>query len=269
MSHVIAVVSASGGAGRSTVSYYLAYSLAKQFGEKALLIDLGAASMTNAMAQTCGMTEYLAGQASISEGLQNIEENFDCLPLGKLDPIEFPIFAKCLNSEKLASALEALNQDYQWIFFDTPAGFGALTQAILNCCNFVIPLVQARPSALTNFWTLLRLIQNWQQANQQLRQLLGVLPTRVNPQCSVSRAAMSDIWSGMTGLFEVMIPETPAFEQALISEENGLIPSNSREMQRFQFLALEVQSRIQSIMKEVSYESSQLVSAPAYAPQVV
>ncbi len=132
--HTVGVTSAQPSDGKSTISINLAFSLA-ELGKRVLLLDADMRRSTihekANIEKTPGLSNLLNGTTnSIAAAIKsyrssNSDTAFDVIPGG--DIIQNP--SELLNSERMASLLKALSNNYDYIVIDLPP-IGAVVDAV-------------------------------------------------------------------------------------------------------------------------------------------
>lgn len=149
---VLVITSAVAEEGKSEVCANLAASLA-QSGKKVLLIDadMRKPSQHHLWGETnqYGLSHFLVGQANETQVFCNVLENLTLLPSGVVPPNPLAI----LDSERMASLLQASAKKFDYVIIDTPPLLGAADASVLgNLVDGVLmvmrPRVVSSPSAL-------------------------------------------------------------------------------------------------------------------------
>ena len=133
----IVLTSARENEGKSTVSAELAKSLAEA-GKKTVFIDADmrkSVLMRRSAASRgfCGLSEYLSGQAELSDVLYNTQiQNFDVIFSGRFPPNPVEL----LGSQSFVKLIDMLKSVYDYVIIDSPP-LGAIIDAavIASCCD--------------------------------------------------------------------------------------------------------------------------------------
>ncbi|MBN1656652.1 MAG: AAA family ATPase [Deltaproteobacteria bacterium] len=252
MKNKIAIISTKGGTGKTTSALNLAVVFAER-GRSVLLVDLdpqGAIGHSLAKGDTewVGLADYLMGRAPLETAIIATKlSTLSILPRGKLDPVDIVQYEMALQSvDSIAKIIEAVDADFDCIFFDTPSGLGLVTRTALKIADFVILPLQAEPLALRSIGQTLRVIDHVKTNENESLELLGILATMVQLGEEASFNVMSTVWSGFATVFETVIPRAQVFSAASeaglpIAFLGGRIPPEAR---RFEALATEIEDRI-------------------------
>lgn len=247
----IAVVSAKGGVGKTTVSLNLALAYAES-AYPTLLVDLDPQgsighSLRRADTDWPGLVEVLAGEATVEEVLVRTREpNLALLPRGRLDPVDAVLFEDHLRQPGALDALLApLGDRYVRTLFDTPAGVGVLGRAALEASDFALVVVKAEPLALRTIEQTLRVVEHVRDTSRASLTLLGVLPTMVELDKDHSNAPLLDLWSNLHAVLEANIPRSDTIAQcSLLGSPIGyLTDPPPPEAHRFAQLVAELEQR--------------------------
>jgi len=184
MGKVIAVTNQKGGVGKTTTSVNLAASLAATH-RKVLLLDLD--PQANAT-MGCGVEksaprisayDVLLGQVPLAEGIVHLDHSgFDLLPAnGDLTAAEVKLMDKLAREQRIARALDAVRERYEYIFIDCPPSLNLLTLNALVAADGVIIPMQCEYYALEGLTALLGTIEDVRATvNHDLR-IEGLLRT--------------------------------------------------------------------------------------------
>ncbi len=110
-----------------------------------------------------------------------------------------------LSITRLKNALEAVGDNFDYCFVDTPSSLGMIVSAALAACNYVLIPCQAEPWAVDGLTDLLSVIEEAREINPQIR-VAGVYLTMYEKRrnlMSAIREALSNDFAEHT--FETVI----------------------------------------------------------------
>ena len=155
----IAVVSGKGGVGKSNISINTAMILAEK-GNKVLLFDLdvGMGNINILLGQTSNNTisDFLQKKLSLSDVIQKSVDGVSYISGGNglQDIAEF-------NDEmvdRLLSALEKLQKEYDFIIFDMAAGASAALLEVLVSADDIFVVATPEPTSITDAYSMMKYI---------------------------------------------------------------------------------------------------------------
>jgi chromosome partitioning protein len=263
MSIRLVIASQKGGVGKSTLSMNLALALA-DCGYATVLVDTDPQSSINlhlgkGESQYIGLSQVAAGKAEVEEALvQTNHPNLRLLPKGRLSIGTIPGFEHQLYNhripEKVAQA-ECLKDAI--LLFDTPAGMGMITRAVLRAGTHVI--TPFRPDHL-NLRSMNQIIETivYLQDNENLDlQFLGFVLNMFDRTKPGHQRVVSQLWQDISLVFDTAIPYSDLFEEAQAESRPVFLQQKTPEARRFRQLADEILENIAD--REVNHEIRQLV----------
>ncbi|GAX37578.1 GumC family protein [Nodularia sp. NIES-3585] len=127
----IVVTSSVPGEGKSEVSANLAAVMA-QVGRKVLLVDADMRQPSQhhlwGLLNSIGLSNVMVGQEELSDTIKQITPNLSVLTTGVIPPNPLAL----IDSECMTSLINRLNQQYDYIIFDTPPLIGTVDAAVLG-----------------------------------------------------------------------------------------------------------------------------------------
>jgi cellulose synthase operon protein YhjQ len=152
MSKVITVYSSKGGVGKTTLSSNMGTNLARR-GYKVLIIDTDPQNSVLGVLGielSDGLSELLNHSADVKDVIITTPDGFDFIPAGieaNRDTLEYtqllqdePYFVK-------ESIVEALEDQYDFIIFDTPPGFNPMANSAMLASGVILGLLEADPTS--------------------------------------------------------------------------------------------------------------------------
>lgn len=142
----IMLTSAMPDEGKSSVSFYLAYSLA-QIGKRVLLIDADIrksvlASRYQLEKKVDGLSQYLSGQKTLDEVIYGVNglENFSIIFAGPYSPNPVEL----LEEELFGNIFSKMGQVYDYIIVDTPPMASLIDGAIVSqYCDGAVMVIES------------------------------------------------------------------------------------------------------------------------------
>ena len=176
MGTVLAIVSPTGGVGKTTTAINLASALARR-GRKTLLVDV---DPQGAVRHGVGLTgvEHPAGLADVLAGTHQLQDVVLATPLPWLrvllagsvaDSGDHEAYhAEIARSPKLGELFTRARKRGYIVVVDTPPGLGAVTRRVLAHSQHVIVPLQCEPLALQTTTQILRAVRDATANNKSL-----------------------------------------------------------------------------------------------------
>ena len=231
---IVTFVNQKGGVGKTTTAISVAAALGRR-GQKVLLVDLDAqANATSAagvdtLLDRPGVYELLLEEVDPASCVVAVpEEHIDVIPASTaLAGAEVELVPVMARERRLANALHALRDRYDWIFIDCPPSLGLLTINALTACENVVIPVQCEYMALEG---LSRLMQTLELVRRNLNPglaILGVVLTMYDQRTRLSQQVVDEVRKHFPQTFTTIIPrvvrlsEAPSHGQSIFRYEPG------------------------------------------------
>lgn len=185
MGEIIVVAMNKGGVGKTSLVANISGVLGKDGTKKVLIVDtdgqgnLSLAFGLNPNQYNNTLYEVLMGECPAKDAIIQLDYGVDVLPANDgMNVWEFEVIKNYQNYENpfsiLRTALEAVRDDYDYIFIDTPPSIGLVTgNALVASDKVLIPFV-AETFAVNGLMRLVEVIEDFKQYNPSIT-ILGVV----------------------------------------------------------------------------------------------
>lgn len=217
---VVAFVNQKGGVGKTTSAVSLAAALSRRH-QRVLLVDLDPqANATSASGvtpgQQAGTYQALMDDVPTAECIARPpEEGFSVLPsapeLAGADVELVPLMAR---ERRLATAIQPVLEDYDWIFIDCPPSLGLLTVNALTAAHSVIIPVQCEYMALEGLSHLVGTLGLVRQNLNPSLSVLGVLLTMFDGRTRLAKQVADEVRNHFDETFTTVIPRSVRLSEA-------------------------------------------------------
>ncbi len=216
---VIAFANQKGGVAKTTTTLNLAAAFAEQ-GHRVLCVDMdpqGNLTMSQGIDPDTleqSMFDVLVHDLSIKEVIKRREIDVACASID-LAGAEIAMSTKIGRERSLTKALLVVEEDYDWVFVDTPPSLGLLTVNALTAADQVIVPVQCEYLSMRG---LLQLQNTLAMIRENLNpdvQIAGILPTMVDTRTLHAKEALEILEENFGDrVFGARIRKTVRFAEA-------------------------------------------------------
>ena len=250
MGKIIAVCNQKGGTGKTTTAVNIAACLA-QAGKKILLVDSDPQGNStsglgvNKNTLTRSIYEVLLNKAAIKDVLSPTEFNslFVAPCNVNLTGAEIELVSALARETRLKKALLLVENDFDYIFIDTPPSLGLLTLNALVASNSIIIPIQCEFYALEGVSQLFNTINLIRDGlNQELR-IEGVLLTMADFRTNLTNEVINEIKGFFKEkVYKTVIPrnvklsEAPSFGKPICLYDKNSIGAKKYEEFSLEFL---------------------------------
>ena len=254
----LVIASHKGGVGKSTISLNLAVALAKA-GYKTALVDTDPQGALNISLKK-GNTEY-SGLAEVlwkKEPLHKVLlksklSGLSLLTKGRLAMKSIPQYEKLVyTSDLLGWVACELEKDHDIVIFDTPAGLGMITRAVLRTGTHVLVPFKVDTMNLRSINQIFQVLEMVQQEENPNLNYLGMVLNMFEKDKDSSFRVAGEVWQEFPLVLETTIPMADIFAKASeLGAPLALLGKREHpEAKRFSALAQEVLSLVHPVEEE-------------------
>ncbi len=199
MSRIIAVANQKGGVAKTTTVASIGGALT-EMGRKVLLVDLDPQAC---LSYSLGldpedlefsMHDVLLGRVDVRLAITPTDEGPDLLPATiDLAGTEAHLLTRTGREYALRSALEEVENDYDFILLDCSPSLGVLTVNALTAANEVLIPMQCETLSHRGVRQLLDTVADVRRLCNRNLTVLGVLPTMYDSRTKLAQATLADV----------------------------------------------------------------------------
>lgn len=249
MGRIISVSNQKGGVGKTTTTVNIAAFIAEK-GRRVLIVDIdpqanaGYGLGVRVEEITSTVYEVLTGEKTIAQCVQPTSvPNLSIVPSNiHLSGAQVELLDLEGKEFTLRNAMQAIRDEYDYIFIDCPPSLGILTLNSLVAADSVLIPLQCEYYALEGLSQLLRIIAMVQERLNPRLAIEGVVLTMYDPRTNLAQQVVSDVREFFKEkVFTTIIPrnvrlsEAPSFGKPI-----GTYDRHSTGSDSYEKLALEV-----------------------------
>ena len=223
MAKVIVTAIQKGGVGKSTTVHEIAANLAKMR-KRVLVIDLDGqqnlSHHTGADFEVVSIHDVLMGKVSIFDAIQSVN-GLDVIIADKALHRADRDFDEEEDVRRLALALSAVKDSYNYILIDTPPALGTLPEMALCAADFVLIPNEATVEGAQGLGQLAESIQKIREQYNPKLNIIGVFMAMFNGRTIFNRAMCKQI-EAISNANGIKVLETYIRTSVAVQEAHGL-----------------------------------------------
>lgn len=220
MTHTIAIFNQAGGVAKTTLTHNLGYHLARR-NHRVLLIDMDPqASLTIFMGLDIDALEQTLFDALVNEEPLHIQENLTGMDLAptnlNLSAAETLLVNADLREFRLRSAIEPIEDYYDFILIDCPPSLGLLSYISLVASTHVLVPIETEFKAFQGTNKLLETVARVKSKINRRLKIAGFVPTRYDARMAQDTRTLGAIQAQLASIATILpaIPSTTSFPNA-------------------------------------------------------
>lgn len=258
---IFAVANQKGGVGKTTTAVNVSAALAR-LGKRVLLIDLdpqGNATMGSGVDKhnlSLSVYQVLLGESTIAKARVRAGcGDYDVLPANRdLAGAEVELVGLPEREHRLAVAIDAIAEEYDFIFLDCPPSLSLLTLNGLCSAHGVIVPMQCEYFALEGLSDLVNSIKRVHaNLNRNLR-IIGLLRVMFDPRMTLSQQVSDQLVEHFgRQVFDVIIPRNVRLAEAPSFGQPGILyDPSSRGSRAYLDFGQELVNRLDELASEAA-----------------
>jgi chromosome partitioning protein len=199
MTTILVVANQKGGVAKTTSVACIGAALA-ELGQRVLLVDLDPqACLTFSLGidpedVDLSLHDVLVGRARLSEATMATEDGPDLMPASiKLAGVETALAGRADRDLCVRTALEDVDEGYDWVMLDCPPTLGVLTVAALTAADTLLIPLQCETLSHRGVGQLLDTVHDVRRFTNKKLEIVGVLPTLYDRRTKHARAVLETI----------------------------------------------------------------------------
>lgn len=220
MAKVIAIINQKGGVGKTTTAVNLS-ALLGAMGQRVLMIDLDPQGNTTSglgmEVDDKSIYEVIMGRMKLTDVMEETE--FKNLSIAgsdvRLANAELELVEVEKREYRLKTAVQSVQQDFDFIFIDCPPSLGLLTINALGAADSVLIPIQCEYYALEGVASLMNTISRVKKTINPHLEIEGVLLTMFDGRTNLSLQVAEEVKTYFgSKVFKTVIPRTVKLSEA-------------------------------------------------------